>query len=608
MDTKKLIVVFERYFDAKEHDHCIMLSGTWGSGKTYFVNDVLKPVIEKRKKKFIYISAYGLKSSEELEKAIFLAAYPLLKSGKIQALGAVLKSIIRYFKIDIEALLQVQASINENVVICIDDVERCDGDAVPAVLGVINSFVTQNKAKVILVCDETKLESIEKYRTWKEKVVGKTLLYKPSPITQLELLSASPIFQNHGSCLGPSQVIAAMGDIAMKGNCSNLRTLFKAFSDFIDIDSAAHNYKYFNDAFAIRILKTVTALAIEIHADASNANGLKELFLSKQFAIDLLLGQTGIPNVAAQFVSKYFENDYSGLVNSPFIFSQVVDGYIDDEDLQRYCSSSSSPNKHSAIDLLMTDFRLLDDAAFISAVNEVLTQIESGEIKSIETLRTISYFLFFFAEKRLISQEPHEVRRIFLEGIRRVENLLEGNSNRSFLTAFATNIGNEHREVLNQIDNLWQEQESARFNVHKTNVIKNLDSSVEEFCAELYALDRKLTSRSCFSDADAILITSKIRLIIDSATDVNRKITLIYRAFTARYSDKTLAARFKAEKSFVIQLHASLSELLENLETSLKAPSNSSDSTNTEKQIRVQIFQTVMRDLIDSLKKSASRM
>jgi hypothetical protein len=607
MESTKIVLGFQRYFSAKDIEYCVMLSGTWGSGKTHFVTNSLKPLIEDARKKFIYVSAYGIRNSDDLEKAIFLAAYPLLKSGKVQAFTAIVQSVLNSFKVNIEAILQVQASINENVVICIDDIERCEAEAVPAVLGIINTFITQNKAKVILICDETKLSAVEKYRSWKEKIVGRTFLYSPSIDDQISLLVESPLVKKHRSALKEEEIINLMGGIARRGVCSNLRTLIKAFSYFADVEDLLYERPYFDTLIASKLLKTITALVIEINADASRANDLRDLFLSKQFALNLLFDQTGVGNPETQFVSKYFENDYSALINRPFLYNYVVDGYLDESDMYSYFDSFAKTTELTAIELLQKDFRLLSDEAFTAAVEETLSRIEAGEIRSVETLQTISYFLFFFSEKHLIVQRPHELRRIFLDGLGKPAVLLEDSGDHPPL-AFVLNIGNEHREVLNEINNLWQSQESERFNRHKKKVLQSLDTDIDDFCAELYALDRKLASRACLEVNDATKIAEKIRMIIKSSKDANRQITLISRALYARYHDRALYGRFNSEKAFVLQLETSLSDLLESIETKDITAVSSSDEIQAIPSHKVSIAESVIRGLTFDLANAAGKM
>lgn len=69
----------KNFIDTCSSRGALMLSGTWGSGKTYFVKNILKGELEEsgylRKKKFIYISLYGKSSIHDVEANICLSSF-----------------------------------------------------------------------------------------------------------------------------------------------------------------------------------------------------------------------------------------------------------------------------------------------------------------------------------------------------------------------------------------------------------------------------------------------------------------------------------------------------------------------------------------------------
>ena len=69
MNKDELLDAIEQYRNS-DMDRAILLDGAWGSGKTYFVRNYLES-----KSKYIYLSAFGLKNSSEIDKAI-LAGIP----------------------------------------------------------------------------------------------------------------------------------------------------------------------------------------------------------------------------------------------------------------------------------------------------------------------------------------------------------------------------------------------------------------------------------------------------------------------------------------------------------------------------------------------------
>lgn len=56
-----------RYLTDQSYNYAVLIDGEWGSGKTYFVNHTLSPLISEREermgtgRKVKYISLYGCK-------------------------------------------------------------------------------------------------------------------------------------------------------------------------------------------------------------------------------------------------------------------------------------------------------------------------------------------------------------------------------------------------------------------------------------------------------------------------------------------------------------------------------------------------------------------
>ena len=64
------------YIRSDYTDYAIMINGEWGSGKTYFWNNKIKPKIDGmqfngKKYSTIYMSLYGISNLEENSKKIF---------------------------------------------------------------------------------------------------------------------------------------------------------------------------------------------------------------------------------------------------------------------------------------------------------------------------------------------------------------------------------------------------------------------------------------------------------------------------------------------------------------------------------------------------------
>ncbi len=76
----------------------IMLSGTWGAGKTHFWQNEIEPILsgklKKENKACVYVSLYGKESISEVKFEIFKEAYNAIVDEDIISKGASLLSSI----------------------------------------------------------------------------------------------------------------------------------------------------------------------------------------------------------------------------------------------------------------------------------------------------------------------------------------------------------------------------------------------------------------------------------------------------------------------------------------------------------------------------------
>ncbi|MBV6715567.1 P-loop NTPase fold protein [Paenibacillus chitinolyticus] len=176
------------YVKKDKTNYAVLLNGSWGSGKTYFWENTLRPEIEKikidgKKLNVVYISLYGVKTLEEVNKKIFLENlknvipqknryYLKLKKvldftkkknidKSLSELGKIIFSLditgMSYVSKLYKSKVQFENFINfKNVVLCFDDLERTD-IALTQILGYINNFVERDGTKVIIISNEKEI-------------------------------------------------------------------------------------------------------------------------------------------------------------------------------------------------------------------------------------------------------------------------------------------------------------------------------------------------------------------------------------------------------------------------------------------------------------------
>lgn len=190
----RIIDLVEDYLNMNT-EYAILITGEWGSGKTFYFNNVLKDNIQKVKAgggkksfKILYLSLFGLNSIEEIQQLMFLELFPLFKTKTAKIGGAALKIImtgvtnlvsIGDLKLD-ELKDQITSGKNKlsDYVICFDDLERKGKELeIGALIGFINSLI-ENNGKVVLIGYQEKIK-FDDFSEVREKVIGNIIEFKP---------------------------------------------------------------------------------------------------------------------------------------------------------------------------------------------------------------------------------------------------------------------------------------------------------------------------------------------------------------------------------------------------------------------------------------------
>lgn len=258
----------------------VMLNGSWGSGKTYYIKKKLKlwndEAKASKKKRFskkirfwqkehgarsevivlrpVYVSLYGISTTSQINEKIREALNPLLYGQGAKALKKIMLGAVKTathinldtngdnvndgkvtFDINSLGLLKDNdEKIKGEKLLIFDDVERCK-IKITELFGYINEFAEHYGCKVLLLNDETK--TIEKakleeeaYNEFKEKLVGQTFTIQP------DLDSAIISFIN---TLSEPEIMTFLKDSAEMikavfnaSKVSNLRILFQTVLDF----------------------------------------------------------------------------------------------------------------------------------------------------------------------------------------------------------------------------------------------------------------------------------------------------------------------------------------------------------------------------------------
>jgi hypothetical protein len=180
---EQLVESVVNYVKKENTDYAIMINGAWGSGKTYFWNNVLSNKLAEIKLngediKIVYVSLYGVSNLNEISNNIFVQALAnknesikKFANSKVgNTIPQVAKIILNVANLKGLALGENEIDFSKfcsfkNTVLCFDDLERADLD-VSVILGYINNFVEHDRIKTIIIANEEEVRkkiSMEKY-------------------------------------------------------------------------------------------------------------------------------------------------------------------------------------------------------------------------------------------------------------------------------------------------------------------------------------------------------------------------------------------------------------------------------------------------------------
>ena len=260
----------------------IMLTGDWGSGKSYYVKNNLKPFLEDKddgKYKCVIVSLYGLSDISEISKAIYMELRTIKKlptsetASTTKAVGKIVSKtifngLVSKIGFDIGSindndLQEVYESVNlTGKLIVLEDIERTQIDIIE-LLGYINNVCENDGVKVLLVTNENEIlttyektdkqgnttkyytDSAIAYKRVKEKTVGDTIYFTCDyESTIQQIIKTFGIFlQKYSS----SENAAEIRDIFILMSSHNLRAFIygcqksKSIFEFIDSNSISIN-------------------------------------------------------------------------------------------------------------------------------------------------------------------------------------------------------------------------------------------------------------------------------------------------------------------------------------------------------------------------------
>ncbi len=183
----------EKFLSKEKHGLVITVKGKWGSGKTYFIKNLL----DEEREKYAYISLFGKNSINEITQEIVLKISKFRKIlGDVSLILKQLGGLFTHIGAVGNLLSLVSTADIKGSVVVVDDFERLSENLHPReVMGLVAQLKEDKQCKVILIMNEEVLTSNnekykklkEEYDEYKEKIVDLELVFEPSVEENFEI-------------------------------------------------------------------------------------------------------------------------------------------------------------------------------------------------------------------------------------------------------------------------------------------------------------------------------------------------------------------------------------------------------------------------------------
>ena len=293
---------------------CVLVTGSWGAGKTWLVRDYFR----SRHNECLYVSAYGAKDSDEIAQRLFVAMYPVLSSKGVAIAGRVVKGLLKgALKIDLDGDSQPDATLSPQLpgvedaqdvakaaqrfrgkTIVIDDLERSSAEQ-HDLWGLLNRLVEDERARVVVIANEDEFGDPELHRKTKEKNVGMTLRVSPCVADVL------PSFMGSTSSLASASNARLVLDVVGASGCQNLRVIHNAVRDLGRVlEGLESEYAQSDDAVSL-LTRTTLAFAIEVYRGSVRPRSIERVAMSRYFASEKDELEDDEDSVVRRAFSKY---------------------------------------------------------------------------------------------------------------------------------------------------------------------------------------------------------------------------------------------------------------------------------------------------------------
>ena len=535
----------------------------------------------------IYMSLYGISNLEEISKKIFIETTQLMDKNLRKYMAANGQTTIpEYAKtgIDMANLFGIANNddkvnygeffTTDDKVLCFDDLERANVDVID-ILGYINNFVEHDHIKTIIICNEkelsTKLKSnnlelktfistyildkqgellktdkpmVEKiseeiehvfdkandYERIKEKLIGETFEYAPKfdyiingILIRYESDPELIRFLRENTGL----IISTFN----KSGTRNLRILKHALNDFQRIfDMVSKKYPNVSNRVLQTMLIFTIAISFEIKAGKITKDKFGDIRNNDEYKSILVSSRVLMDN--RQFYIKEFDNNYYNNFKTEYRFFKFIEYYVRTrifdmrlfkENMEVILNTAGLGKMPAYKRLLTEEYWKISDDEFSDVINEIIGNIQRGEISIVDLVKIYAYFSYF-SRKKLILYDLPTLKSLFITGMNKsaVNSEYCADVEKELAKVAIQDIAENMEDILNKFYELNEQLKDKMLKEKADEIFKCIPMRMERFydmfdkeCMTVpifkYQDPYQVFQRiSCASNEDIVIIKEKL--------------------------------------------------------------------------------------------------
>jgi hypothetical protein len=417
-----------------------MITGEWGSGKTWLVNEIMN----QEGLEHLRISLFGISSRQEVYDEFFAQCHPMLASAGTRVVAGIARGILSRITFPIGSanaqsqtqfeslgLKELLINVREKIVI-FDDFERCRLP-VREMMGLISNLLEDDNCKVVIISNDSEIRD-DDYTVYKEKVVAYTFKAEP------ELERALDDFWNvmAGHRLDDTlvnEIKEIIGNVHDQSGYKNLRHLKISLEAFETLYSTLPDSAKQNGELVKELLYINSIFSYEVLHGIVYGHQVIELF-SKMMYGSRSDSQPSEGDRIGILASKYRPSMSRDLILDPDIWINLfAQGSLDKEAVQ----SSIERSRFFIGQRTPTWRKLLEVWSFSNdELRDLLAQLKEDirceNFSNVGEILHVTGILLWLSNRSLYSEPPEEIVRAsvcLLNSLRAQQKLVCRPSDRS---------------------------------------------------------------------------------------------------------------------------------------------------------------------------------